>query len=327
MVGIGLFAPLPLAIMIPFMAGQSFAMGEAFGKGFQFGKRKISSMSNEDFNKLTGPEAFAETTADIKGMIPSMNSTMANFHTLQTDIIKQMIEYIAQLPAEVGPELIQQLITPVSNPNALFKWTDVYDFFKNIFGSDAETLRFLEKHGFASRAQKPQFTGVEFNQLKQFLSLQQDTRPDTLPPAPPLTQEQLLQKYANWQTYRQKGGLLTENEWRIARRDPSVRPPPLSIPQGKIYHPQYFRQLKSLQNNRNALQLQEKTKLKQIAINSENIRKALAVQNKTSLQTINVKRWRLESLALSKEISTLRKQIAVIQNAMNEFVAKFKPNQ
>ncbi len=260
-------------------------------------------------------------------MIPSMNSTMANFHTLQTDIIKQMIEYIAQLPAEVGPELIQQLLTPVSNPNALFKWTDVYDFFKNIFGSDAETLRFLEKHGFSSRAQKPEFTGAEFNQLKTFFNLQQKTTTGPLPPAPPLTQDQLLRKYANFSTYRQKGGLLTQDEWRIARRTPSVRPPTISIPQGKTYHPSYFLQLKSLQNNRNALQLQEKTKLKQVAINSENIRKALAVQNKTSLQTVNVNRWRLDSINLALEISALRKQIAVIQNAMNEFVAKFKPNK
>ncbi len=179
-------------------------------------------MSNEDFNKLTGPEAFAETTADIKGMIPSMNSTMANFHTLQTDIIKQMIEYIAQLPAEVGPELINQLLTPISNPNALFKWTDVYDFFKNIFGSDAETLRFLEKHGFASRAEKPQFTGVEFDRLKQFLSQQQNVpSPEFIgpPPSPPesLTQRQILDRANTYLEYRQLGGLLTKQKWNEAK--------------------------------------------------------------------------------------------------------------
>ncbi len=89
------------------MAGQSFAMGEAFGKGFQFGKRKISSMTNEQFNKLTGPQAFAETTADITAMIPTMSSAMEKFHTLQTDIILKMIDYISKLPADVLPQLIQ----------------------------------------------------------------------------------------------------------------------------------------------------------------------------------------------------------------------------
>ncbi len=86
--------PLPLAVMIPFMAGQSFAMGEAFGKCFQYGKRKISSMTNEEFNALSAADHFSETTADISEMIPSMKSQMNNFSTLQTDIIKTLIEQL-----------------------------------------------------------------------------------------------------------------------------------------------------------------------------------------------------------------------------------------
>ncbi len=113
------------------MAGQSFAMGEAFGKGFQFGKRKISSMTNEDFNKLSGPQAFAETTADIIKMIPTMSNAMEKFHTLQTDIILKMIDYIAKLPSEVLPTLAEApgLIVPqewkVNYPeayDATIKW-------------------------------------------------------------------------------------------------------------------------------------------------------------------------------------------------------------
>jgi len=114
MVGLGLFAPLPLAVMIPFMAGQSFAMGEAFGKGFQYGKRKVSSMTNEQFNASSGPQMFAETTADITAMIPTMSKGMEKFHTLQTDIILKMIDYIAKLPAEVVPDILNApgLIVP-----------------------------------------------------------------------------------------------------------------------------------------------------------------------------------------------------------------------
>ncbi len=37
MAGIGFFAPLPLAMMMPFMAGQSMLMGDAFGKSYQYG--------------------------------------------------------------------------------------------------------------------------------------------------------------------------------------------------------------------------------------------------------------------------------------------------
>jgi len=109
MVGLGLFAPLPLAVMIPFMAGQSFAMGEAFGKGFQYGKRKVSSMTNEQFNASSAPQMFAETTADITQMIPTMQNAMEKFHTLQTDIILKMIDYIAKLPAEVLPAVTEGL--------------------------------------------------------------------------------------------------------------------------------------------------------------------------------------------------------------------------
>jgi len=91
---VGFFMPLPLAVMIPFMAGQSFAMGEAFGKGFQYGKRLISSMTNEQFNAMSAKDHFEETTADISAMIPAMKAQMNNFSTLQTDIIKTLIEQL-----------------------------------------------------------------------------------------------------------------------------------------------------------------------------------------------------------------------------------------
>jgi len=117
MVGLGLFAPLPLAIMVPFMAGQSFAMGEAFGKGFQYGKRRVSSMTNEEFNSSSAEAMFNETTADITKMIPSMKNAMSQFSTLQTDIILEMIKYIGQLPKDVvsglagtGSDVVQDIV-------------------------------------------------------------------------------------------------------------------------------------------------------------------------------------------------------------------------
>ncbi len=99
---VGFFMPLPLAVMIPFMAGQSFAMGEAFGKGFQYGKRRISAMTNEQFNAMSAKDHFEETTADISAMIPSMKSQMNNFSTLQTDIIKTLIEQLKDAGITIG---------------------------------------------------------------------------------------------------------------------------------------------------------------------------------------------------------------------------------
>ncbi len=87
------------------MAAQSFAMGEAFGKGFQYGKRRVSSMTNAEFNSKTAVNHFEETTADINGMIPAMKAQMSTFALLQSDIIQEMIGYIKKLPADVASGL------------------------------------------------------------------------------------------------------------------------------------------------------------------------------------------------------------------------------
>ncbi len=219
MVGIGLFAPLPLAIMIPFMAGQSFAMGEAFGKGFQFGKRKISSMTNEEFNKLTAQEAFAETTADIKSMIPTMSKGMNDFHTLQTDIILRMIDYIAKLPADVGPQLLESLVTPISNPNAIFKWEEIINGVIQFFDNRDATIKFLEQQGFSAAATNASpITSTAFERLR-FIALQlnQGTT-GTQGPAPgPETQQQILDRTGTYFEYRREGGLLLEDKWKLAK--------------------------------------------------------------------------------------------------------------
>jgi len=115
---LSLFAPLPLALMIPFMAAQSFAMGEAFGKGFQSGKRRVSSMTNAKFNATSQIQMFQETTADINGMIPAMKAQMSNFTLLQSDIIKELVSYVRKLPADVFAGLTGD--TTSSDPNTDF---------------------------------------------------------------------------------------------------------------------------------------------------------------------------------------------------------------
>ncbi len=99
---IGFFAPLPLAIMIPFMAAQSFAMGQAFGTSFQYGKRKISSMSNEEFNAYTPLQAHEEIQADIRAMIPSLNKSFERMESFQIDIINSMVDTIKLGLDELG---------------------------------------------------------------------------------------------------------------------------------------------------------------------------------------------------------------------------------
>ncbi len=91
------------------MAGQSLAMGEAFGKGFQYGKRKISSLSNEEFNKLDAVALGKGLHSDINDMISTMKSSMKNFAMLQQDIIKELISYVQETTGILGEEIIKNV--------------------------------------------------------------------------------------------------------------------------------------------------------------------------------------------------------------------------
>ncbi len=98
---IGFFAPLPIALMIPFMVAQSLAMMEAAGKGWQFGKRKISSLSNEEFNKLTPHKILEDALGEYKLMIPSMTQAFDESRQLQTKIIEVMVGYAVQILSDI----------------------------------------------------------------------------------------------------------------------------------------------------------------------------------------------------------------------------------
>ncbi len=99
---IGGFMPIPLAMMIPFMATQSLVMGESFGKAFQFGKRKISAMSNEEFNKLNIEDVASEMFKAYDKITPKLQESMEKSQELQEFIVKQMLLMV--------PKLIESLL-------------------------------------------------------------------------------------------------------------------------------------------------------------------------------------------------------------------------
>ncbi len=97
--------PIPLAIMPPFMAYQSLVMGDAFGRAFQFGKRKISAMSNEQFNALTISQMFEEISNEYTRMIPTVEKAMQQSLELQVTIVKELLKTlpaIGQMLNELG---------------------------------------------------------------------------------------------------------------------------------------------------------------------------------------------------------------------------------
>ncbi len=73
---IGGFMPIPLAMMIPFMATQSMVMGDAFGRSFQYGKRRISAMTNEEFNAYSPTQIAEEIFAEYKQIIPKLGKSI-----------------------------------------------------------------------------------------------------------------------------------------------------------------------------------------------------------------------------------------------------------
>ncbi len=89
--------PLPLAMMIPFMGIQSAVMAKQFGENFQFGKRRISAMSNEEFNRLTPKILMENANAELKSMIPSMEKSIKDMSSFQTFLIGEFIQMIGDM--------------------------------------------------------------------------------------------------------------------------------------------------------------------------------------------------------------------------------------
>jgi len=89
--------PLPLAMMIPFMGIQSAVMAKQFGENFQYGKRRISAMSNDEFNKLTPKLIQDNANAELKAMIPSMQASITDMRQFQEFMIKEMVATIGDL--------------------------------------------------------------------------------------------------------------------------------------------------------------------------------------------------------------------------------------
>ncbi len=256
--------PLPLPIMIPFMMWQSAAIAAGFGTYFQYAKRRISAMSNDEFNSFNPSTGVNEMFDDIMSNIPSSFERIRSINNLILQSLADFLEDgIRFLSGKLGGQLnapFEFSGPPVAEPDK------PSDFIPNPF----TILNPLPPAG-GETSTSPTFIPT--------------TSPNIIgPPAPPLTQQQLLDKYANWKTYRQKGGLLTESQWKLARRGKegglktivSPKIDPISIPQGKVYHPSYFRQLKSLQNNRDALIEQQIFLTENIAIQQSAIDKILS---------------------------------------------------
>ncbi len=71
-------------------------MAQQFGMNFQYGKRKISAMSNEEFNKLTPQQMQADFANNIKGLIPTFEQSLKDMRPFQRMIFVEMLAALTE---------------------------------------------------------------------------------------------------------------------------------------------------------------------------------------------------------------------------------------
>ncbi len=108
------FMPLPLAIMIPFMGIQSGVMAQQFGMNFQYGKRKISAMSNEEFNKLTPQQLQADFSNMITGLIPTFGDSLREMRPFQRMIFEEMLA-VMKVAVDLGIDVAKAGVDPLAH--------------------------------------------------------------------------------------------------------------------------------------------------------------------------------------------------------------------
>ncbi len=105
----GTFMPFFFPLGIAFMGSQSAVMMKMAGEQWQYGKRRISAMSNEDFNKLTPIKLFQIETSELRAMIPLMESSMKDMSALTPMIIKEMVKLVEQFVTTAPAEILRIL--------------------------------------------------------------------------------------------------------------------------------------------------------------------------------------------------------------------------
>ncbi len=122
------------------MGAQSFIMMFQAGEGWQYGKRRISAMSNEDFNKLTPERLLQNQAATLRSSIGTIEKSMNAMTPMIGTIIHQYADFARQIVAQVPKELLAftggktpEAIMSQLVPNAPPTERDaLVDFFKSL---------------------------------------------------------------------------------------------------------------------------------------------------------------------------------------------------
>ncbi len=105
-----LFAPFFFPLGIAFMGAQSAVMMKMAGENWQYGKRRISAMTNEEFNKMTPLKLYQVETSDLRAMIPSIESSLQSMTPLTATIVTEMLNTF-KVGAQATAAYVQDLIS------------------------------------------------------------------------------------------------------------------------------------------------------------------------------------------------------------------------
>ncbi len=101
------------------MGSQSAVMMKMAGEQWQYGKRRISAMTNEEFNKLTPIKLYEIETSELRAMIPLMQESMRDMNKLTPIIVTEMIQMFKDFILGIY-QAIQQDTDATLHP--LFNW-------------------------------------------------------------------------------------------------------------------------------------------------------------------------------------------------------------
>ncbi len=100
------FTAIPNPQMLAFMPIQSYLMMYFAGSGWQYGKRKISAMSNQEFNNLTPEVLLKQHSDELKAILPTLDKTLNDVTPLIATLIEQYGDFVREaikaLPDAIG---------------------------------------------------------------------------------------------------------------------------------------------------------------------------------------------------------------------------------
>ncbi len=154
---------------------QSAAMALGFGSFFQYGKRKVSAMSNEEFNVLTPEALTAQLMSSINNMIPTVQQSFHQMEQMNEMILQAMAKYFDQAVGfldrwitQRGQNFVNNIQSGIVDPISEIP-SNIEDFYKNqIANEDFGTAAGADSPYAAQTQDQP--TTITLNAYEQWAS-------------------------------------------------------------------------------------------------------------------------------------------------------------